>query len=400
MKIAIFTETFLPQVNGVVRTLEKIIVHLESNGHQVLLFTPGEGEETYSGTRLVRLEAVPFYLYPELNVVKPYKKWYSKLLENPALQAPIAVWQCWFPNGHEAVERELEVFKPDLVHLVTPATLGAIGGYYVEKYSLPCLATFHTDLAAYAPRYKLPYLKNIINRLTKFLYRKSTRVLAPCNDSKVMLEGVGLNNIGIWGRGVDSVLFDPIKRNRSTLANFNLDCSKLTICYVGRLADEKSIPDLIQVAAHLSESYEFQLLFIGDGPARPKLEKMTKEAELDFAFTGILKGEELATLFASGDIFAFPSKTETFGQVVQEAMASGLPVVGYKSPGVSDLIQHGKTGFLCEPSLADFEENLEKLVADQYLREIFGRAGRLRVINRTWEAVLDALIEEYENLLL
>ena len=396
MKIALFTETFLPQVNGVVRTIEKIVKHLEQKGHEVKLFAIGEGEKSYSKTEVIRVDGVPFSFYKELYVVKPEDKWLSKLIENDISQTPIAALQTLIPSKHSVVEKALEDFKPDLIHLATPVTLGAIGIYYVEKLKLPCLATFHTDLAAYAPMYQLPYMEEFVNAVTNMVYSRADRILAPSRSSRFQLKKIGLKNVGVFGRGVDHVLFDPAKANKDKLKEIGLDPSKKTIAYVGRLAEEKSIPQLITSYKELKAKHDdIQLLLIGDGPAREGLEKDLKDTK-DWAFAGLKKGEELAELFASADIFAFPSKTETFGQVVQEAMASGLPVVGFDSPGVRDLVQDTFTGFLAYDQTS-FTQSIEKLF-DTELRTKLSTNAREFAQTRSWESILDGLVTEYQKL--
>ena len=195
LKIAIFTETFLPQVNGVVRTLEKIIRHLEKHGHEVKLFAIGEGEDHYSNTEVIRLEGVPFSFYKELYIVKPEDKLLGKLTENDISQTPIACLQSLIPAKHSKVEKALEGFKPDLIHLATPVTLGAIGVYYVEKLGLPCLSTFHTDLAAYAPMYQVPFMEEFVSAATKMIYSRTDRILAPSRSSQKQLRRLGLKNV-------------------------------------------------------------------------------------------------------------------------------------------------------------------------------------------------------------
>jgi glycosyltransferase involved in cell wall biosynthesis len=397
LKIAIFTETFLPQVNGVVRTIEKIVRHLEDHGHEVKLFAIGDGEDHYSKTEVIRLEGVPFSFYKELYIVKPEDKILSKLSENDISQTPLAALQALIPSKHSKVEKALEEFKPDLIHLATPVTLGAIGIYYVEKLGLPCLSTFHTDLAAYAPMYQVPYMEEFVNAATKMIYSRTDRILVPSRSSQKQLKRLGLKNIGVFGRGVDHVLFNTTKSNKEILKNYNLDPSKTTLVYVGRLAEEKSLPELIFSYKELKKRYaNIQLLLIGDGPARQSLETSLKDTT-HYAFAGLKKGEELAELFSSADIFAFPSKTETFGQVVQEAMACGLPVVGYDSPGVRDLVQDTFTGFLADDQ-DSFTCSLEKLF-DKDLRKRMSVNARLFAETRSWESILNGLLDEYKKLI-
>lgn len=398
MKIALFTETFLPQINGVVRTLEKIVKHLEQSGHEVLLFTIGEGEEVYSNTRIIRVEGIAFSLYKELYLVKPEDKWLSKLIENEITQIPVSILQSMIPCKHSIVEKALEEFKPDLIHLATPVSLGAIGFYYVDKLNLPCIATFHTDLASYAPMYQIPYLEEIINGATKITYSKANRILAPSPSSKKQLEKLGLENVGIFGRGVDQRNFNPSKANKQILSKYGLNPAKITLTYVGRLAEEKSIPEIIDAFAELSQKYPLQLMLVGDGPIKNKLDDALEYTDGLYAFTGIKKGEELAELYASSDIFVFPSRTETFGQVVLEAMASGLPVVGYNAPGVCDLVVDGLNGVLAK-DFAEFKNAITELVTDSDKRKEYGRKSYELAQLRSWDNILNNLLEEYQDLL-
>ncbi len=397
MKIAIFTETFLPQTNGVVRTIERIVKHLEANGHEVLLLTLGAGEPIYSNTKVVRIAGINFSLYPELNLVKPEDPWLQRILENDVAQIPLSLLQSLIPAKHSVVEAELAEFKPDLIHLATPATLGSIGAYYVEKLKTPCLSTFHTDLAAYATLYQVPYMEEIINAATKLVYSRTNRILAPSPSSKKQLEAIGLKNVGVFGRGVDAALFNPARQDKNILKEFNLSPELITLLYTGRLAEEKSIPELISAFKKLQEKYPVQLLMIGNGPLREKLENDLQGTN-NFAFTGLQTGEKLAALYASSDIFAFPSRTETFGQVVLEAMSSGLPVVGYDSPGVRDLVEDTKTGLLAKTS-DEFYLALEKLLVDSKSRTQYGKQARINAQARSWNNILDDLVKEYEILI-
>lgn len=398
MKVAIFTETFLPQINGVVRTIEKIIKHLESKGHEVLLFTIGEGDPGYSRTPIIRVEGINFSLYKELYLIKPEDKLFGKFLENEMIQIPMAILQTMIPAKNTKIEEALVEFQPDIIHLATPATLGAVGFYYIDKFKLPSIATFHTDLAAYAPLYQVPFFEEIIKIATKMIYSKVDRVLAPSPSSKKQLEETGISNIGIFGRGVDHDLFSSARRNRKILENYGLSSEQVTILYVGRLAEEKSIPELITAFSNLSSKYQVQLLLVGDGPIKPDLEASLEKTDGNYAFAGIKKGIELAELYASCDIFAFPSRTETFGQVVLEAMASGLSVVCYDAPGVRDLVHDKENGYLAN-SYNDFEHCIELLIRDESLRNSYCKKSREFSLKRSWELILDELIKEYEKLI-
>ena len=390
------------------RTVEKIVKYLEKNKHEVLLITIGDGDESYSATQVVRVPGIPFGLYKELNLVKPDDELLAKFLDNDFMQLPVATLQSLIPSPNKVVEEALYKFQPDIVHLVTPVTLGAVGHYYIDKMKLPSLATFHTDIAAYAPRYQIPYVENIVNLVTKVVYSKADRVLAPSPSSKTQLESIGLQNVGVFGRGVDHKLFNPSKAQRERLKDYGLNPEYLTILYAGRLAEEKSIEKLVDSFKILKnrDNLNVQLLIVGEGPSRAELEAALSDTK-DYAFTGLKTGEDLAALYASSDIFAFPSVTETFGQVVLEAMASGLAVLGFDSPGVRDLVEHEKTGLLADPKLdcldetksASFISRLRYLIANSDLRKSFSEAAFNSAQLRSWDSILAGLIHEYEILI-
>lgn len=390
------------------RTVEKIVKYLEKNKHEVLLVTIGDGDESYSATQVVRVPGIPFGLYKELNLVKPDDELLAKFLDNDFMQLPVATLQSLIPSSNKVVEEALYKFQPDIIHLVTPVTLGAVGHYYIDKMKLPSLATFHTDIAAYAPRYQIPYVENIVNLVTKVVYSKADRVLAPSPSSKAQLETIGLQNVGVFGRGVDHKLFNPTKVQRERLKDLGLNPDALTILYAGRLAEEKSIDKLIEAFKLLKnrDKLNIQLLIVGEGPSRAELETALSDTK-DYAFTGLKTGEDLASLYASADIFAFPSVTETFGQVVLEAMASGLAVLGFDSPGVRDLVEHEKTGLLADPKLDYLDENkaasfisqLKYLIENSDIRKSFSEAAFNSAQLRSWDSILAGLVHEYEILI-
>jgi len=391
-----------------VRTVEKIVKYLEKNKHEVLLVTIGDGDESYSATQVVRVPGIPFGLYKELNLVKPDDELLAKFLDNDFMQLPVATLQSLIPSSNKVVEEALYKFQPDIIHLVTPVTLGAVGHYYIDKMKLPSLATFHTDIAAYAPRYQIPYVENIVNLVTKVVYSKADRVLAPSPSSKAQLETIGLQNVGVFGRGVDHKLFNPTKVQRERLKDLGLNPDALTILYAGRLAEEKSIDKLIEAFKLLKnrDKLNIQLLIVGEGPSRAELETALSDTK-DYAFTGLKTGEDLASLYASADIFAFPSVTETFGQGVLEAMASGLAVLGFDSPGVRDLVEHEKTGLLADPKLDYLDENkaasfisqLKYLIENSDIRKSFSEAAFNSAQLRSWDSILAGLVHEYEILI-
>lgn len=396
MKVCLFTETFSPQINGIVRTLERLIDYLEKHNHKVLVITMGKGEAKFSNSEVLRVASIPFYLYPELNLVKPQDKWFEFLLRNKVFQVFAASAQAAFPSSHPEIEKKLKEFQPDIIHNVTPVTLGSIGTFYAQKMNIALIASYHTDIAAYAPNYNIPFLESFINAATKMAYSKALITLAPSPSSKSYLEKIGLKNVRIFGRGVDHKLFNPERQNKTILKQYGLNPEKLTLIYAGRLAEEKSIPEIVDAFKESLKINEIQLLFIGGGPLKESLEATLKDYPV--GFSGFKKGEEYAELHASGDIFIFPSKTETFGQVVLEAMASGRPILGYDAPGVRDLVIHEKTGLLAKNN-SEFKSYLNELIENSELRVSLGSRSLEEARKRSWDEILNSVLKDYQTLL-
>ncbi len=402
MKIALVTETFLPQINGIVRTLERLIHHLEESGHEVLVVAMGGGSTHYSRSTVVRIPGERYVLYPELYLALPENWILRQLVSSPLTQVLASMCMSVLVTRNQLVDKALRDFKPDLVHLVSPATLGAMAYDYVRSERVPCIATYHTDIASYTAKYHVPFLKTFIDLFTWVIYKRAQIVLAPSPSSKLQLEqDCHLKDVGIFSRGVDTKLFKHrnslVAEQRLALcAELGLDPDCLTIVYAGRLADEKSIPVLVSDFKDLSDAgHPVQLLLVGDGPIRVELEKDLKRYPAFFA--GFRQDDDYARMFQLADIFAFPSRTETFGQVVQEAMASALPVIVFDAPGVRDLVADGRTGLIARGN--SMYDELLKLLTDASLRARLGEAAYGDVQSRSWQQVLEGLVQEYKKLL-
>jgi len=401
LKIALVTETFLPQINGIVRTLERLIRHLEDAGHEVLVIAMGGGPTHYSRSTVVRIPGERFVLYPELYLALPENWLLRQLVCLPPIQVLASILMSVLVTHNQAVDKALRDFKPDLVHMVSPATLCAMAYDYVRSERVPCLATYHTDIAGYTHKYRVPFLKTVIDLFTSVVYRRAQRVLAPSPSSKLQLErDCKLNDVRIFSRGVDTVLFKhrdnlDASQRRALQLELGLDPDCITILYAGRLAGEKSIPVLVRDFKDLSDAgHPVQLLLVGDGPVRSELEQELRRYPAVFA--GFRQGDDYARMLQLADIFAFPSRTETFGQVVQEAMATALPVIVFDAPGVRDLIRDGQTGYVVRGH--SMRAELERLIGDANLRTTLGNAAHGEVQNRSWQQVLSGLVGDYEHL--
>ena len=367
MRIAIFTETFLPKIDGIVIVLCHFLEYLFQNGHQVLLFAPGGGPDEYAGANVIGLKGFKFILYPELTLAPPLF----------------------------GIKKPLQDFQPELIYLVNPASVGLGGIMEAHRLDIPLVASYHTDVPGFAARMGMAYTQRSLWTYFRQVYNQADLVFVPSHFTKGEIEAHGFERVKVWSHGVDSKLYHPSKRSdnwRRQLMEAQTD--RQLILYVGRLAAEKRINWLLPV---LQANPSARLAIVGDGPARETLERQFRGTPT--VFTGYLHGEDLAAAFAAADLFAFPGANETFGNVVIEAMSSGLPVVVPNSGGVLDFVEHGLNG-ICFDS-----ENQDSLVAavqyfldDPAAAARMGRAGRGKAATLSWEAVNDSAIQDFIEL--
>jgi phosphatidylinositol alpha 1,6-mannosyltransferase len=362
-KVAIVTESFIPRTNGVTGSVCRIVDHLSARGDEVLVVAPGPGPQCYAGTRVARTAAVGLPIYP---------------------QFPVGL-----PTAH--VTQVLDSFGPDIVHLASPISLGVSGLAAAKRLGVPSVAVFQTDVAAFARRNGVRGADALLWGWLRHLHTKADLTLAPSSATRAQLVARRFPRVALWGRGVDTQLFDPRRRSTELRRRLAPD-GEVLVGYVGRLAPEKRLEQLERVAALPG----IRLAIVGDGPAEQRLRRLLPEA----AFLGCLSGSELATAYASLDVFVHPGRDETFCQTVQEAHASGVPVVACAAGGPLDLVAPGHDGFLVDP---DDPEQLAAAVAavaaDPALRARMGANGRSRTAGRTWDVVCDELVAHYAGLL-
>lgn len=318
MRVAFFTETFLPKVDGIVTRLTKTVQHLVAAGDQVLIFCPEGAPDHYMGARVVGVPAMPLPLYPELKLALPR------------------------PVVSEALDR----FGPDLVHVVNPAVLGLGGIWLARTRGVPLVASYHTHLPKYLEHYGMGMLEPLLWELLKAAHNQAQLNLCTSTAMVEELSEKGIQNTALWQRGVDTDLFRPDLRceaMRARLHGGRSDTGSLLL-YIGRLSAEKQIERIRPVLEAMPEA---RLALVGDGPHRQQLERVFEGTATNFV--GYLAGEELAAAYASGDAFLFPSSTETLGLVLLEAMAAGCPVVGANRGGIPDIVSDGENGCLYDP---------------------------------------------------
>ncbi|CAI8170949.1 MAG: GDP-mannose-dependent alpha-mannosyltransferase [Prochlorococcus marinus str. MIT 9215] len=373
MKIAFFTETFLPKVDGIVTRLTKTVQHLVEAGDEVLVFCPEGCPDEYMGAKLVGVPAMPLPLYPELKLALP----------------------------RPAVAEALEAFQPDLVHVVNPAVLG-LGGIWLAKTSgIPLVASYHTHLPKYLEHYGMGMLEPLLWELLKAAHNQAVLNLCTSTAMVAELSEKGIQNTALWQRGVDTELFRPELRSdsmRSKLLGEHDDQGALLL-YVGRLSAEKQIERIKPVLDALPQA---RLALVGDGPYRQQLEKAFENTATNFV--GYLEGEELASAYASGDAFLFPSSTETLGLVLLEAMAAGCPVVGANRGGIPDIITDGVNGCLYEPDGTDggsasLISATQRLLGNDVERQGLRKAARQEAERWGWAGATDQLRSYYREVL-
>ncbi|MFV2145444.1 glycosyltransferase family 4 protein [Isoptericola sp. G70] len=365
MRVAIVAESFLPQVNGVTNSVLRVLEHLRRGGHEALVLAPDSDEGDVPpfahGAPVVEIPSVGLPGYADVRVVM----------------------------GQRArIERTLAAFGPDVVHLASPFTLGWRGMQAAEALRIPTVAVYQTEVPSYAARYGMRHLEPLLWRRVRNLHERATVTLAPSSPTIDHLRARGVPRLLRWGRGVDTVQFRPEARDDAWRRAVGAG-RPLLVGYVGRLAVEKQV-EALRV---LSGRDDVRLVVVGEGPERALLEELLPDAH----FTGLLQGEDLARAMASLDVFVHPGELETFGQTLQEANASGVPVVAPAAGGPIDVVAHSHTGWLYPPGdHAALRSHVDDLLGDDRKRRAFGTAARERALGRTWAKVCHELMEHYE----
>ncbi|MEV7475203.1 glycosyltransferase family 4 protein [Pseudarthrobacter oxydans] len=368
MRIAIVAESFLPLMNGVTHSILRVLEHLENRGDDVLVIAPstldGEAPGRVRGAEVLRLPAVPLAGYANVRVAM---------------------------GGVYRVKRILADYAPDVVHLASPFVLGWRAAQAAHQLGIPSVAIYQTEVPSYAARYGVPFLENWAWNRVENIHLLATRTLVPSTFALNQLRGRGIPRVQMWRRGVDTARFSPDKRDDGWRASVAPGGQRI-IGYVGRLAVEKQVEDL----AALAGIPNTRLVVVGDGPQRAALE----EALPDAVFTGFLGGEELARAVACFDLFVHPGEFETFCQTIQEAMASGVPVVATGRGGPLDLVENSRTGWLYEPGdLSGLRSHVLDLMGDDAKRRAFAAAAHASVQDRTWPVLCGELVRHYEHVI-
>lgn len=364
-RIAIVTESFLPQINGVSNSVLRILETLKQREIEAIVIAPTRASSHHLG--------FPIYTVPSLEVIN-------------------------FPVGipSPSVAKQLDDFQPDLVHIAAPFWLGSHAIEWCRRKSVPSVAVYQTDISGYCSRYGLDFARPLVDRMTAMIHAPATVSLAPTKEAAEKLGGLGVKNVSIWGRGVDTDLFHPDLRltaQAQILKRKIAPKSEIVVGFVGRLAAEKQVHRLLEIA----ELPNTKLLIVGDGPERERLQNLF--APHGAYFAGMQTGLSLANHYAAIDIFVHCGTEETFGQTIQEAKAAGAAVVGPDRGGPRHLIEHGTSGLLVNPDKpAGYREAVEALL-DSSLRQKVSRNARESVISNTWARNNSDLMEIYDSVL-
>jgi len=356
VRIAVITESFLPRVNGVTNSVCRVLEQFAARGHEALVVAAKPSPGRYAGHEVAPVGGFALPGYRSFVVGLPMTR----------------------------LVRRLREFQPDVVYLASPISLGAAGAAAARRLDVPCVAVFQTDVAGFARRYGLRGTDKVIWSWLRHIHAQADLTLVPSTATMGMLEQRGFPRLALWRRGVDAERFHPRYRDER-LRHAVAPGRETVVGYVGRLAPEKRV-DLL---AHLSGLPGMRLVVVGDGPAEGRLRAALPGA----TFTGFLGGYELSRAYASLDVFVHTGADETFCQSVQEAMASGVPVVAPAAGGPLDLVTPGRTGLLYDPdSVYELRAAVMRLSVNRELREQYGLNARAEVERRTWDAVGEELM--------
>lgn len=365
MRIALYTETFLPKIDGIVKVACLTLDHFQRRGVEAVIVAPDQGVRDYAGYPVIGVPCVVNPLYPEGRLNFP----------------------------HPGTYRAVKAFQPDIMHVFHPVMAGMAGMLFSRWLHVPSIASFHLDLERISSFYRLGFLKRPIRWATQRVFNLSSYVLAPSRLVQKDLLDQGVRKVGLWRRGVDAEEYHPRYRDdtlRARISDGHPD--EIIMLYVGRLSAEKQIG---QIRTVLEQVPGTRLALVGGGPYQAELE--TFFAGLPVKFVGYLTGQPLASAYASADIFVFPSAFESFGLVILEAMASGLPVVSSRVGGAQDMIIEGVNGFTFDvDDNAALVKAVRQIASDPAKRQTMSAESRRLAEAQSWSNMMDELLTCYE----
>ena len=373
MRIAIVTEVFLPKIDGVVTRLTRTLDQLAAMGHDVIIFAPGNPPDTYAGFPVYKLPSLSFWVYPEIKFAVP----------------PVRFW------------KQIRDFDPDVIHAVNPIWTAALGVFAAKRDAYPLVCSYHTNVPDYVDALGIGWTRKMATGAIRWLHNQAQVNLCTSDPMITKASAMGIERLTLWPKAVDTESYHPSKASmkaRSQLTDNHPDAPLVT--YIGRISKEKDLERLNNVMVLVRNQVPgARLGIVGGGP---HLQKLQESFDPSFTtFTGYLSGEELASAFASGDVFVFPSATETLGLVALESFASAVPVVGTNAGGIPFVIDEGKTGHLipADGSDEDWARAVIDLLQDPVRREKMGAAARQEAEKYSWRGSTEALVHAYEKAL-
>jgi glycosyltransferase involved in cell wall biosynthesis len=371
LRVAFVTETYPPEVNGVANTAARFVDGMRALNHEIQLVRPrqhgADQAAGQAGFQEVLMRGLPIPRYPGLKMGLPAK------------QALVKIW-----SRH----------RPDIVHIVTEGPLGWSALQAAHKLRLPVSSDFRTNFHAYSRHYGIGWLQKPIAAYLRRFHNRTLLTLVPTDAMRRDLATRGFRNLRVVARGVDTRLFNPERRSECLRASWGAGPRDPVVIHVGRLAPEKNLDPVVASFEQMRRAEpRAKLVFVGDGPSRESMRTRCPDA----IYAGMRTGEDLATHYASGDIFLFSSLTETFGNVTVEAMASGLAIVAYDYAAAAEYIEHGRSGLLVgydDPN--EFVRLAAALIEDRSRIRELGMRARLSAENLAWSRV----VEQFEMLLL
>ena len=363
LRIALVTETYPPDINGVAHTVSKIVEGLRARGHELMLVRPRHHSDTEAATdsryQEVLVRGAPIPMYKQLRM---------------GLPAQGALQKLWLKQ------------RPDLVHIATEGPLGWSASRAARKLKIPTSSDFRTNFHAYSQFYGFGWLKGAIVAYMRKFHNATHCTMVPTQGLMAELSKIGFDRLMVVPRGVDTEHFSPSKRDEQLRQSWGATAETQVLLSVGRLAVEKNLDTVVRCFKSLQvRGLPVKLVIVGDGPMRQALERSVPEA----IFAGTRTGQDLAKHYASADLFIFPSLTETFGNVTIEAMASGLAVVAYDHAAAGQLIEHKRNGMVLAPNQeAQLFEAARQIVEDTALRTQIRVAARQTAVDRDWSSVI------------
>ena len=370
LRVAVVSETYPPEVNGVAATISRVVDGLHQSGHQLQLLRPRQDKSDAAAPEErfteVLMRGLPIPRYPHLKMGLPSRRALQKL------------WS---------------LQRPDVVHLVTEGPLGWSALQAASHLKLPVVSDFRTNFHAYSKHYGVAWLRSPIMAYLRSFHNRTACTMVPTEGLRAELQAAGFERVRVVSRGVDTRLFDPSRRSPALRRQWGAGPGDMVVMYVGRLAAEKNLATLLLAFESLqSVDRSARLVLVGDGPQRARLQQRCPTA----IFAGLRRSEDLAAHYASADLFLFPSVTETFGNVLPEAMASGLAVVAFDCAAAHELVRHGDNGLLVPlHDNEDFRATAQRLAGQLSAVHAMGAQARLTARRLDWGRIVDEVESVY-----